>query len=961
MSTSLNEPYQPPPLHFVLDDRFRATNEQVNGRLPSGAYLPVPLADRDATPQGADSLDVHARINRIRELIQPWRDGGYPGIHRSSRELLEFWRSDAPEPRPFFAQWEALETLIWLSEAAANDTSGQPILAELREINDGLNHGIPRLAVKMATGTGKTRVMAMIILWQALLSPDPLHVLVVAPNLTVLDRLGVLDPRHDTELYRSLLPPNRRLPVGRMQVTVRNFQAFQQRDRLAVDGPGDRATGAARKLLRPAGQDPRWQDPRWQESRQEMIDRVLGEHRGARRILVLNDEAHHCYPAFPRPRRTDSETKRHEQQAALWFGAIETLHRQQRLGPVYDLSATPMYLQAPPNRSYPLFPWVVSDYPLIEAVEAGITKVPRVPVRDNTVAGQPVYRNLFNQLPKACQKLDPRQMPALVDEALDILHQEYQKAAQRYAEVGIKPVLIIVANTTANADAFYRYVAGEPAARGAPPRPGRYPVFSNVDRNGRVVKHPPTLLIHSGLEDAASEADTKANRLAAEQKLFFPAGEKATAAEQAAHIREVFNTVGQAGKPGENVRCLISVSMLTEGWDVRNVTHILGFRAFKSQLLCEQVAGRALRRTSIPRLSPGERLTHEYADILGIPFAFMRDGEPAPAPPPPPQPWPVCSRREQAGYRITWPNIVGYRWELPAHACRLDPDRVQPFEPAAPILPTATTLSGSHGEEQTARREQERANSILYGLARLAVEKFRSARPEQPLPHRSLFTDILRATRAWLEHPAVRVEGLDLLATAPNQETAALAIAGACVTEAGDPILRPIFADEEDPTAARCLDTEGIEFSTTLRLRYPATNHAECRRSELNAAACHSAPEVSLARELDRHPGIAAWARNFRLGWSIPWYHRQSGSWRRYEPDFVARTQHAEPRLLVIEFKGPVDDHADAKRTAIEESWLPAVNGSPDPACQGRWRYLHLTDEARIRAELDRAIRDASG
>ena len=948
----------------MLDDRFRATDRLVKGRLPSGAYLPVPLADQDATPQGADSLEVHARINRIRSLIRRWRDNGFPGIHRSSRELLEFWKSDAPEPRPFFAQWEALETLIWLSEAAANDPSGQPILAKLREINDDLNHGIPRLAVKMATGTGKTRVMAMLILWQALLSPDPLHVLVVAPNLTVRDRLRVLDPRNGTELYRSLLPPNRSLPAGRMHVTVRNFQAFQQRDRLAIDGPGDKATGTARKLLRPAGQDPRWQDPRWQESRKEMIDRVLGEHRGARQILVLNDEAHHCYPAFPRQGRTDSETKRHEQQAALWFGAIQTLYRQQRLGPVYDLSATPMYLQAPPNRAYPLFPWVVSDYPLIEAVEAGLTKVPRVPVRDNTEAGQPAYRNLFNELRRADQKLDPRRMPALVDEALEILHGEYQKTAGRYAEVGIKPVLIIVANTTANADAFYRVVAGEPAAGGAPPNPGRYPVFSNVDREGPV-DHPPTLLIHSGLEDAAGEADGKANstanRLAAEQKLFFPAGEKATAADQAAHIREVFNTVGQAGKPGEHVRCLISVSMLTEGWDVRNVTHILGFRAFRSQLLCEQVAGRALRRTSIPRLSPGERLPHEYADILGIPFAFMRGEEPASPPPPPPQPWPVHSRREQAGYRITWPNIVGYRWELPAPACRLDPDRVQPFEPAAPTLPTATTLSGSHGEEQTARRERERTNSILYGLASLAVEQFRFSRPEQPLPCRSLFTDMLRATRAWLEHPAVRVEGLDLLATAPNQETAAQAIAGACVTEAGEPTLRPIFADEEDPASPRCLDTENIEFSTTLRLRYPAGSHAECLRSELSSAACHSAPEVLLARELDRHSGIAAWTRNFRLGWSIPWYHRQSGSWRRYEPDFVARTQHAEQRLLVIEFKGPADDHAAAKRTAIEECWLPAVNGSPDPACRGSWRYLHLTDEARIRTELDRVIRNASG
>ena len=183
MRHSLNPPYAPPPRHYRLDDQFRAAEEPVNGRLPSGAYLPVPLADRNTAPQPADTLDVHKRINQIRRHVETWRKRAYPGVHRVSRELLEYWSSSASEPRPFFAQVEALETLIWLAEVAPDNPSSRSILDKIRSINDNLNRGIFRLAIKMATGTGKTRIMAMIILWHALKESNPLHVLVMAPNL----------------------------------------------------------------------------------------------------------------------------------------------------------------------------------------------------------------------------------------------------------------------------------------------------------------------------------------------------------------------------------------------------------------------------------------------------------------------------------------------------------------------------------------------------------------------------------------------------------------------------------------------------------------------------------------------------------------------------------------------------------------------------------------------------------
>ena len=315
-------------------------------------------------------------------------------------------------------------------------------------------------------------------------------------------------------------------------MSVLNFQAFQRRDLLAVAGPGDKPVGDERKILQPHGTE---SDERWTEDGDRMLDRLLAKHRAAKDILVLGDEAHHCYRPTPQQAKADTETKTYEEQASLWFNALRILRGQGRLAAVLDLSATPMYFRRPSALPHDLFPWTIYDYPLIDAVEAGLTKIPRVPVRDDTEEAMPIYRDTYNQLhgPDRIVKRDRVASP--ITGLLADIHDDYRELDQKYAEAGIVPVMIVVANNKKSAEALYQHIAGyhdEQAERWVD---GAYQMFSNVV-NGAAVDRPPTLLVHSGIEDAASE-QTVASGVARLQKAFFSAGAEAKRGEDVAHIR----------------------------------------------------------------------------------------------------------------------------------------------------------------------------------------------------------------------------------------------------------------------------------------------------------------------------------------------------------------------------------------------------------------------------------------
>ena len=954
----INSPYERPRHHWELDGDGRATDTLLDGRRPSGPYrgVPLPTGSHEHAGCNDDSIEPYAQINAIRDGVASWRKGGYRGVSRMSRRLLEYWSRDAGggERRPFFCQVDAIETLVWLCEAlpsldgrggAGKQASRWPLLEALSLANKTWNDSVPRLAVKMATGTGKTWVMAMIILWRAFLAGGRTDILVLTPNLTVRDRLTELDPKlSDMSLYRDLLPPDVPMPP-RLHVTVINYQAFHRRSELSINGPDETPSGHVKALLRPHG---RPGPARWNETDEKMLDRLLPSHRGAREITIINDEAHHCRR---RPLREDADggpKDEDDAEAALWFGLLLSLKEQGRLGRVFDLSATPMYLKRPIELDSEVFPWTVSDYSLIDAIEAGLVKIPTVPVRDNaepTKYNLPMWRNVYASLPTSDTKVKHDRMPPIVEDILGKIHESYGKADEAYSKSGITPVMIVVVNSVKTANEFYKRIAGyverENSRAGAGSKawhPGRYRLFSNVEADGSgPVVHPPTLLVHSQLDKPADDPEWK--KIADAQREFFSPGGTPTRRELVDHIRKAFNTVGRAGQPGEHVRCIVSVSMLSEGWDVRTVTHIFGFRPFGSQLLCEQVAGRALRRTSL-RPSAEGTMVPEYARIFGVPFSFMDEGPDNPQPPV--DEWVVRTVKGRSRYRIGFPCIASYLLEQPSAAYHLDPKRVGRYEATRANAPTWTEVAGPAGDTATFH-VQHRKNQVMYDIANRVLAKFRdsdSGGGDGLERRRIMFASAVLAARQWLAHDAVRCDDIGILAHAPHRERAPEAIAAACVPAEGRAALVPLFADEHDPGRPRMTDTSEVRFETRLERRYPPRGNTA--HSELNAAACHTGPELVLAGVLDRHPEVVAWARNYRLGWSVPYFDEGGGRWRMYEPDFVARIRDGAggPRHLVIEFKGRMDDDAVTKKAHMEEMWIPSVNSSDDPACAGTWRYV---------------------
>lgn len=890
-------------------------------------------------------------INRLRILIDAWREKGYPGTTSRTRLLLEYWNSEQPALRPFFCQREALETAIWLVEAGPDDdeSSWRGIVGRLEGVNGEWNDSVPRLAMKMATGSGKTVVMAMLMIWHAINRSMPRDFLLIAPNLTVKDRLAELRSDHAEWLLPQLTPIQFQPDLNRLRVTILNFQAFQKRDKLHVNGIGDKAPKAVRQLLRKGA------DPRWEETEDEMLHRLLTSHRSGEPMVVINDEAHHCYRMENYgSTKASKDEKDEERHAALWFSALKALQAQGRLAQVFDLSATPMYLRRPAELQSEHFPWIVSDYPLSDAIEAGLTKIPRLPVDDDSASDNPVYRNLYDQTkPKT---LGGATMPQTVQEALATMHTHYRESVDpAYAEHGVIPVMIVVANNIANATSLFRYIAGYHDDEGRFHR-GQLEAFTNVELDGSgYVTQPPTLLVHSQLGDS-DEGGSALSRIAREQaELHAPAG--ATKNEQVQAIRDIFNTVGRKGEPGEHIRCVISVGMLTEGWDAKTVTHIFGFRKFSSQLLCEQVTGRALRRTSFEPDPDTGQPRAEYANVFGVPYEFMRGVDMPPTPAPPKDPYVVEPVNGREHLEIEFPNLCGYAWSPPDPTVALDEDKVNQYDIVNPNLPTETTVAGAVGiSESQGPAFNPSRQSIVWRTAANAVQKFDTDEKRR----RGLFASMLTATEDWLKHPKVdwSEEEIEWLVKPPHDEDAPHAIALAVTrSDSSEPRILPVYADQRDPMQPRVRSTNIKPFKTTLEPFW------ETKKSHLNRAPCHSKTlEYPAAQVLDHHPLIEAWARNFRLAWMIPWRDHERDVWANYEPDFVARvnTPAGEPPLhLIIECKGkPFDDaSANAKRIATESQWIPAVEATGQ---YGRWRYIYLTEESNIEAAITAEIAGAN-
>lgn len=995
----LNSPYREPTRHFRFDDDG-ITDEIVEGRRLSEYFMPIPAAKKKGGAQGElvfdewtlDRIEENRFINEVRREVGRWRAGGWPHTTGVTRRLLEYWTDQGRERPLFFCQVEAVEAAIFLAEASPKVQKGIYFSNQLRDFNDAANPGLQRIAHKMATGSGKTTVMAMMIAWQTLNKAANPHdrrfsdaFLIVCPGITIRDRLRVVLPSDPNNYYRTfdLVPPELRDNLGRAKVVIANFHSFKRRETVKAPKITKQILGGKADA---AGV--------FTETPDQMVRRVLRELGSKKNIVVINDEAHHCYRRKPDvvedvlaglKGEDKSEAAQRDEEARVWISGLEAIAAKVGIRSIYDLSATPFFLKGSGYSEGTLFPWVISDFSLIDAIEAGLVKIPRVPIDDNSHQPDqlPTYRNLWlrirDDLPKKGRKaagvdLEPN-LPAPLEGALHSLYSNYAKAFERWKESAPErsgrtpPVFIVVANNTTVSKMIYDWAAGwaKPQADGTEVLvPGRLPLFSNVE-NDRWVGRSRSILVDSTQLESGEAMTADFKKIAAaeiaefksEYMARFP-GRDAEKLTDEDLLREVMNTVGKTDKLGEHVRMVVSVSMLTEGWDANTVTHILGVRAFGTQLLCEQVVGRGLRRMSYAVDETTGHFLPEYAEVYGIPFSFIPASGATKDPKPPAPTTRVRALENRIDCEITFPIVVGYRWDIPeAHlAAAFDDDSALVL--SAEQIPTSTEVRGSVGETEfhslddlKARRPQ----AIAFDLTKRLLERyFRDAPDENGIAVERpwLFPKLLRIVEDWMSDPTMLIlkdnAFVQLLAFAGLANDAVDRIYRGIVRfDGGDKRLRPMLR-AWDPVGS----TRYVDFDTARPVW--VTNESKCHVSHV--AADTDSWEQRMAQALEEMNEIVRYVKNQSLGFTIPY--TLDGKQRLYIPDFIAVADYGrgpdDLLHLIVEVTGQRDKAKAAKTATARDLWVPAVNNH---GAFGRWAFVEVTDpwdaHATIRATINHA------
>lgn len=1033
-SPILNNPYLEPQFHYDAD---------INGNLDYTKILPGRrkyASDITITPNSPTSAlfgrdDIYdndpnaAFINLIREEVKKWRESGYPKATRTTRELLNFWFNN-PErmnfQKLFFCQREAVETAVYLNEIADFDPNiGRDILRQLNDrietMSDKYDNILPRTAFKMATGTGKTVVMAMLILYNFLNKKVNVqdtrfadHFLLVAPGITIRDRLGVLyidesatrdDNKQDYYHKRYLIPRNYEAHLGGLNnsITITNYHQFEPKVY-----SGKKTSPLDGKLVYRQGEGMVKQNDK--EDFSSVISRLLGKMPKSKRVLVINDEAHHCY--LPREKGATNEEKAENENAMVWY---EGLRQMKLLGykiqHVYDLSATPYYIKGSGYPEYSLFPWVVSDFGLVDAIESGLVKIPFLPAMDDSHAlDEPILRNIYEhiskELPKKGQKATrkaereaadngerpkgemPPNLPSLLRVALEQFVNDYIKYDRGVRESGEEainllttpPVFIVVCNNTTVSKEVFKYIAGyetTDANGNTIYRDGQFEIFSN-STNGVPKRKQPSLLIDSAsIDNAGSIISDEFKRIYSTEIETFKreyaqihGSGTADALTDGDILREVVNSVGKYGTLGAHIRCVVSVSMLTEGWDANTVTHVLGVRAFGSQLLCEQVAGRALRRRSyelLPYNLAGEEIdSHnlkrykeeniiwkfppEYAHIIGVPFKTFKGGGTGTPPPSKPK-IQIMALKERKDMEIKFPNIIGYRCETTDGVINYDFTGLSKFPMNFAMIPRETILASAityrQDEEIVAlasHPEELRDNQVIYALTRDLIR----AKYTDPKTGRQFqkFAQLRKIVEYWYNNQIDLIGSTNdddrrLVIFFDKKKVVASIAEGIKQANLGNTKITGIL-NYYNPEGSTCY----VHGFTTKQV-YPTV------KSHVNfVVADTDSWEQIAAKTLEEIKAVQYYVKNHFLGFTIPYMCDDEE--KDFVPDFIAvvKTNNGEIVNLIIEISGWSNDttgHKADKRRYTTDYWIPAVNQLGD---YGRWDFIEIDDIDNIKPLL---------
>lgn len=1030
----INSPFEEPQKYYYIREGESAT--LMDGRRPSMIFPPrdqkqmwseVPGIIRHSSlyPAGFE-LEL---VNDLRHRVKNWRQQGYPGSSRTTLELLQYWRRDGRDLRKrlFFAQLEASEIIIFLKEARSDFLQGINIPRDEpgeQQRQEGFT-AFERLACKMATGGGKTTVMAMLAAWSILNKVasrgDARYsdvVLIVCPNVTIRNRLAELDPEGDeASLYRTrdLVPSHLMSQLRQGKVLVTNWHIFQpQTPQMGGVGGKVIRTGKAvtttetitigtktttargRRYLTldelhrqiAAGmiqveeeihekdgslKQVRVSATRYVESDTALVQRVLGREVGGKQnILVMNDEAHHAYRIIKEQDEQeedlfgeDEEAEEFYKEATIWVDGLDKIHKLRGINFCVDLSATPYYLGRVGQETNKPFPWVVSDFGLIEAIESGLVKIPQLAIRDTSGAAIPGYFNIWKWIieeklttserggkkgsPKPEAILKYAHTPIAM---LGSLWEEQYTEQMKNNHDTRPPVFIIVCKNTRIAKVIYEWIAENNPPVGIPPC--KLEEFRN--QHGRVN----TIRVDSKVVHETDTGESKSDEGRWMRLTLDTVGkQKWPTDRQGLQIypegfEELAQKLGrQLMPPGRDVRCIVSVGMLTEGWDCNTVAHIIGLRPFMSQLLCEQVVGRGLRRASYD-LQDNGKLSEEVAKVLGVPFEVIPFKANTQGPVnPPPKRYHIHAIPEKAYYEIKFPRVEGYTQAIRNRIC-VDWDSVSRLTIEPGKIPTEVEVKGlsinNEGKLSLSGpgridditlqqfRDKRRIQELVFGMAKTFTKTLVS-QGNGNLPAHVLFPQLVAVIDKYIREKVIVIPPADkkdlFLSPWYGWLIERLSQAIRPDTAAGETPEVPIYETSRGPGS-----TSDVDYWTSKDIR-------EINRSHLNYVVADTKRwEQSAAYYIDKHDAVDAFVKNTGLGFAIPYL--DNGQPHDYIPDFIIRLKGKSTRHLILETKG-FDEHEDVKVQAANR-WINAVNAD---GSYGDWIYAIVHKPEDVLASLD--------